>query len=180
YKGGYRWKNSPFGSGLGAVVSNDFNLTQSLRLDFDDILERIPWYQRLTEGKNGDEKVADDSSDQKGRIHTIVRNGLQALLSIEHLDLSLDISQSAMQSGYAGGASFFNMLNRVQNHSSPPFSFRTGLNGRIGRSRLVDPLTKRRAHLPSSRNLTDGLNATARFRPMENLMIDLTWSTRWN
>src|SRR5699024_11392978 len=74
YKGGYRWKNSPVGSGLGAVVSNDFNLTQSLRLNFDDILERIPWYQRLTEGKNGDEKVADDSSDQKGRIHTIVRN----------------------------------------------------------------------------------------------------------
>src|SRR5699024_10456911 len=180
YGGGYQWRNSPLGSGLGANISNNLSLTQSIDLDFQNLLEAMPWYRRLEKGESSYRAAASDTSSARGGIGAIARRGLRALLSMESLDFSFNISKSAMQSGYAGGSRIYEMFNQSEDSFSPPFSYRAGFGDRIGRSRLIDPLPGSSVQLPSNRNLTDVVTVGARFRPFDNLIIDLTWDTQWN
>jgi cell surface protein SprA len=49
YSGGFRWANSPQGSGLGANLSNNFSLDQSGSFEMQKILGVIPYYDELKE-----------------------------------------------------------------------------------------------------------------------------------
>lgn len=185
YGGGYQWRNSPLGSELGANLSNNVSLNQSLDLDLQALLERIPGYRSLTEDNNAyraqrDARADTSDSERNRELKSFARKGLQALLSIQSLDVSFNISKSSMQSGYAGGSQFFHMFNSGGDRFSPPFSYRTGITDEIGFSKLIDNPGENSVLLPSNRNLSDDLTVGAQFRPFENLTIDLTWNTQWN
>ena len=179
YGGGYQWRNSPFGSELGANISNNFTLNQSLDLDVQDLLERLPWYRKLEKDNDSNSQTQNPSSTG-GAWSKFARNSLQSLLSIQSIDFSFNISKSSLQSGYAGGSQFFEMFNQTGRSFSPPFSFRSGLTDRIGRDQLIDNPGNTTIQLPANRNLTDDLTVRAQFEPFDNLTIDFTWDTKWN
>ncbi|WP_185958268.1 cell surface protein SprA [Fodinibius sediminis] len=185
YGGGYQWRNSPAGSELGANLSNNLSLNQSVDFDLQNLLERMPWYRNLTGDDPGyparDTGKADTSTaDRNSELRSVAEKGLQALLSIQSIDVTFSISKSSMQSGYAGNSQLFHMVSPSDRGFSPPFSYRTGFSDRIGFSRLIDNPGNSSIQLPSNRNLSDDLTIGAQFRPFENLSIDFTWNTQWN
>nr|WP_286670497.1 cell surface protein SprA [Fodinibius salsisoli] len=183
YGGGYQWRNSPLGSGLGASLTNNLTLSQSLDLDFQELLERMPWYQNLSESRQNyrgnQESAADTTAGGRG-LANLAQQSLHTLLSIESLDVSFNISKSSMQSGYAGGPQFFDMFNQGGGVFSPAFGYRTGLADHIDRDQLIRNPGNNSVQLPSNRNLSDDLSVGAEFRPFENLTIDFNWNTQWN
>lgn len=187
YSGGYQWRNSPRGSDLGANITNNFSLNQTLDFDLRSLLNRMDWYSNL-QRQNNDRKhsapadTAEGYSEQQlGRdIARIGKKSLAALLSLESMDVSFNISKSSLQSGYAGGSTLFDMFGSQSGDYSPPFSFRTGITDQIGRTQLIaNPNPNSSVQLPSSRNLTDDLTIGARLQPFKNLSVDLTWKTEW-
>lgn len=46
YRGGYAWRNSALGSGLGANLSNQYSLDQNPSIRFQDLLRKIPIYDK--------------------------------------------------------------------------------------------------------------------------------------
>lgn len=185
YGGGYQWRNSPLGSGLGANLTNNFTLSQSLDFDLQELLERMPWYRNLSEPQPGNRSRRAGQSDTTAAgsprdLANFAQQGLRTLLSIESFDVSFNISKSSLQSGYAGGSQFFNMFNQASSQFSPPFSYRMGLTDQVGRGRLINNPGNRSVQLPSNRNLSDDLTVGAQFQPFENLTIDLNWNTQWN
>ncbi|MFW6348349.1 MAG: cell surface protein SprA, partial [Cyclonatronaceae bacterium] len=44
YSGGFRWRNAAQGSGLGATVSNTYDLDQTLGFKVQDLLRKVPFY----------------------------------------------------------------------------------------------------------------------------------------
>lgn len=171
YTGGYQWRNSPVGSGLGATVSNNLALNQTLEFNFNDWLNRMSWYKNL---QFENEKTATG-------LGSIGRMLLRRLLSIQSLDASFNISTSSLQTGYAGSSPFFAQFNSSDENFSPPFSYRTGFINEIGRSRLIDnPNNNLSIQLPSNRSLSDNLTIGTRFMPFENLSIDFTWNVQWD
>lgn len=168
YTGGYQWRNSPVGSGLGATVSNNLSLNQTLQLDINDWFDRMEWYRRLQ---------GETNAGLVGIGHRVLRS----LLSIESLDVSFNISTSSLQTGYAGSSPFFSQFNRSDDDFSPVFSYRTGLVNRIGRSRLINnPNNNFSIQLPSNRNLSDNLTVGTQLQPFDNVKVDLNWNTQWD
>ena len=171
YTGGYQWRNSPVGSGLGATVTNNLSLNQSLVFNLDDWLNGMSWYQNLQASR---EKA-------EGGLAGIGLNVLQKLLSIQTIDASFNVSTSSLQTGYAGSSPFFAQFNRGDDRFSPPFSYRTGFENEIGRSRLIEnPNFNQSIQLPSNRNLSDNITIGTRFLPFENFSIDLNWNGQWD
>ncbi len=159
YNGGYQWQNSPYGSNLGATVSNNMALRQTLNFSISDWLGRQSWYQDIQEN------------------HHV----LKSLLSIQSVQTSFNISTSSLQTGYDGKAPFFSQFSSRQGHFSPPFSYRTGFTDHIGLSRLIEnPNVDQSIQLPSNRNLDDNLTVDMHFQPLKNLSVDLTWNTQWD
>lgn len=189
YGGGYQWRNSPRGSQLGANISNNLNLSQTLDLDIRSLLRGMDWYRALQNNNrqgapkrsSADTTDADYSQGEFGRdLAMIGKKGLAALLSIRSLDFSFNISKSSLQSGYDGGSQIFHMFNRQGEDISPPFSYRTGFTDDIGRSQLIsNPYDNSSIQLPSNRNLTNDLTVDSRLTPFENFSIDLTWNSEW-
>ncbi|HYW34414.1 MAG TPA: cell surface protein SprA [Balneolaceae bacterium] len=178
YNGGYQWRNSPLGSELGATVSNNMSLSQSLKFNIREWMNNSSRYQNSRQGQSyGDEK-------KSGLGHILARGArgfVKSLLNIQTINASFNISTSSVQSGYAGRAPFFDQFNRGGNHFSPPFSYRTGFAEVIGLNRLVDNNNSEQSiQLPSNRNLNDNLTVDMRFLPFKNLTLDLTWNTQWN
>ncbi|HEX6981910.1 MAG TPA: cell surface protein SprA [Balneolaceae bacterium] len=186
YGGGYQWRNSPLNSGLGAIVSNNFTLSQSLDFNIQELLNRMEWYRNLQDEDDQREKRgiedAGYSEDQlTGDLAYIGRKSLEALLSLQSIDASFNISKSALQTGYAGESQIFYMFNSGGNNFSPPFSYRTGITDEIGLDQLIDnPDENSSLQLPSFNNQTSDLTLGARFAPFDNLTIDLVWNTNWN
>lgn len=180
YSGGYQWRNSPAGSRLGANLSNNLSLNQSLDFDIQELLERMGWYNDLTASTNSNSRSEPENPDEQRGFATLARKSVQAILSIESLDVSFNISKNAMQSGYEGGSQFFQMFNRSGSQFSPPFSYRTGLTDHIGRGRLISNPGGSTLQIPSNRNLSDDLRVETRLRPFQNLTIDFTWNAEWN
>jgi len=191
YGGGYQWRNSPRGSQLGSNISNNFNLSQSLDFDIRSLLNRMDWYSKLQDGDQqssqsrspsaSDTTEAEYSESRLGRdLLNIGKKGLAAILSIQSVDVSFNISKSSSQSGYAGNSQFFQMFKSSGENYSPAFSYRTGFNDHIGISKLIDnPSENSSIQLPSNRNLTDDLTIGSRLQPFDNFSIDLTWNTEW-
>ncbi len=191
YGGGYQWRNSPLGSDLGANVSNNFTLNQSLDFDLQSLLNRMEWYSNLQEGSSGNEPQQTEqdttggsgySEGQLGKdLANVAKGALAALLSIQSLDFSFNISKSSLQSGYAGDSQIYYMFNEGGSNFSPPFSYRAGLTDEIGLNRLIDnPNENSSVQLPSNHNVTDDLTVGSRFQPFQNLSIDLDWNTKWD
>jgi cell surface protein SprA len=187
YSGGYQWRNSPRGSDLGANISNNFSLNQTLDFNIRSLLNGMDWYRRLQNGGEiGNSSSADTtkglSEDQLGAAFSnIGKKAAGAILSIQSVDISFNISQSSLQSGYAGTSPLYDMFGRNSGDYSPPFSYRTGFANEIGLDRLIDnPSETSSLQLPSNRNLTDDITVRSRLQPFKNLSIDLTWNSKWN
>lgn len=186
YGGGYQWRNSPRGSELGASVSNNLNISQTLNFDIRSLLDRMEWYRNLQNGSDSRNRAAPDttnsnySQERFGRdVAELGGDLLAAIFSVQSLDVSFDISKNSMQSGYSGGSRIFDMFNREQN-ISPPFSYRTGFTDDIGRAQLIDnPSETSSLQLPSNRNLSNDLTVDSRFAPFRNFTIDFTWNSEW-
>jgi cell surface protein SprA len=178
YTGGYQWRNSPFGSGLGATVSNNLSLSQSLDFNIDDWLDDAGWYERLQEGPSPRESEEQDLGRLLGNAG---RGILRTLLSIQSIDASFNISTSSLQTGYAGQSPFFTQFSNSDDRFSPPFSYRTGFTENIGLGRLIqNPNDDFIIQLPSNRSLSDNLTLGMRFQPFGNLSVDLSWNTQWD
>jgi cell surface protein SprA len=188
YGGGYQWRNSPLGSGLGANITNNLSLNQSLTFDIRSLLNGMDWYRNLHNGNEGGEAAQPDTSesghsqDQLGQdLASIGKKSLAALLSMQSLDVSFNISKSSLQSGYAGDSQIFYMLNSSGDDFSPPFSYRTGFTDEIGLNQLIrNPSGDKSLQLPANRDLTDDITVSSRLEPFKNLSIDFTWNSKWN
>lgn len=190
YGGGYQWRNSPLGSGLGANISNNFSLNQSLNFDIRSLLSGMEWYRNLKNGsrKNGNRNPSQPDSTEEGYsqrqlgmdLANLGKRSLAALLSIQSLDVSFDISKSSLQSGYEGNSQLFYMFQNDGKNFSPPFSYRTGLTDDIGLGHLIkNPNDNSSIQLPANRNLTDDITINSKLVPFKNFSIDLTWNSKW-
>ncbi|HKK45526.1 MAG TPA: cell surface protein SprA [Balneolaceae bacterium] len=187
YGGGYQWRNSPLGSGLGANISNNFSLNQSLNFDIRSLLNGMDWYRNLQNEDSRPRAVPPDTSqgysqDRFGKdLADVANKGLAALLSLQSLDVSFNISKSSLQSGYAGNSQIFYMFQNNGRNFSPPFSYRTGLNDDIGLDQLIrNPNDNSSIQLPANRNLTDDITVNSKLEPFKNFSIELTWDSKWN
>lgn len=178
YTGGYQWRNSPFGSGLGATVSNNLTLGQNLDFNLNDWFRETNWYQNLMAGPDREET----SEQNLGRLLSDIGRGvLKKLLSIQSIDASFNITTNALQTGYAGNAPFFAQFNSDEGGYSPPFSYRTGFSNEIGFEQLVRNANNDFSiQLPSNRSLSDNLTIGSQFLPFDNFRVDLTWNTQWD
>lgn len=166
YGGGYQWRNSPVGSGLGATVTNNLSLDQSLDIDLQELLGGMGWYQALQEDGEGT---------------GIFRRVLGGLLGFGTLEVGFNITKSSMQSGYAGDSQIFHMFGGAGGSFSPPFSYRTGFGDRIGRGRLIDnPFTDRSLQIPSNKRFDDELTVDSQWEPFRNFQVELSWNAQWN
>lgn len=201
YGGGYQWRNSPQGSELGATLSNNLNLTQSLDFDMRDLLNRMPWYRKLREADREETMIRRRDREERdttaagngGRAYSqeelqedavyVLRKGILALLSIRSIDISYNANRRSQQAGYTGSSQIFYMFNNGSGEESfsPPFSYRTGFTYDIAPRELIrNPNTDRTIQLPSSRNFSDEITVGSRLQPFENFSIDLTWNTEWD
>ncbi len=186
YSGGYQWRNSPMGSNLGANITNNLSLNQTLDFDIRSLLNGMEWYRNLQQDVRGSQSDADTvdgySQDELGRdLAHIGKKSLAALLSIQSLDVSFNISKNSLQSGYRGDSQIFHMFSRSGDNFSPPFSYRTGFTDEIGLNQLIDnPNETSSVQLPFNRNITDDITVGSRLQPFQNLSIDLSWNSKWN
>lgn len=185
YGGGYQWRNSPSGSNLGATISNNLSLNQSLDFDFNDLLNRMDWFRNLSEERTQNRSSVSDTTGSNGsneqNLGRIARKGLLALLSIQSLDISFNLSKNSLQSGYAGDSQLYYMFRDSENNFSPPFSYRTGITDEIGFTRLIDnPDPNSAIQLPSNKRFNDDLTVSSRFQPFRNFTVDLTFNTQWD
>lgn len=112
-----------------------------------------------------------------------VRQLLLAGFSMQTLDITYGFSRNTSQSGYAGGATIFNMFNDPEETSnfSPEFGYRIGLNNRIPFSQIVRPETEQEViTLSKQENLRNDLRFRTRLSPMRDISIDLDWNLRWS
>lgn len=205
YSGGFRWDNGPAGSNLGATVSNNLRLDQSMGLRMQELLGLIPGYDELKEDveaqrrersinkreqqngprrneqKNGDQEETEEE-DKVGKA--LVNTGkeiLVSLLSMDSFDVSYTNNKRAQQAGYAGDSQIFQMFNSVgDNKYSPPFSYRIGIKDLLPQEALVENQTDNSIlSLPNNRNYDNSLSMQTRLSPWRNFSVDLNWSASW-
>lgn len=183
YSGGFQWRNSPRGSDLGAEVSNNLSLSQTLDFNIRSLLNGMEWYRSLQNELTQERNISADTEDSELGMSFagIGKKMAGALLSVRSLDFSFNISQSSLQSGYAGTSPLYNMFGGSSDNYSPSFSYRTGVANEIGLDRLIEnPSETSSLQLSSNYNLTDDITVRSRFQPFKNLSIDLLWNSKWN
>jgi cell surface protein SprA len=132
YSGGFRWDNGPAGSSLGATVSNNLRLDQSVGLRMQDLLGMVPGYEKLKqdvedlrreraikkrEKKNGtgsrrDENRQDQNGDGEEKANAekeeadigkaLANTGKEVLVALLSMD-SFDISYTTNKRGQQAG-----------------------------------------------------------------------------
>ncbi|MDX1671501.1 MAG: cell surface protein SprA, partial [Balneolaceae bacterium] len=182
YGGGFQWRNSPRGSGLGATITNNFNLTQSLNFGIRELLGKMEWYRDLVENGRSDRQARSDTAEAGGDgFGRIARKGLLTVLSIQSFDISYSNTRRNQQAGYAGESQLYNMFKSGGDDFSPPFSYRTGITSDIGRNQLIDnPNINQAIQIPAHNTLNNDLTLTSRLLPFRNISLDLTWNTQWD
>lgn len=188
YSGGFRWENSPFGSELGARLSNSFRLDHTLRMDTANLLNRLPFYRNAVEADeqfrrqraqmrdSGEEGVDDESS---GLFAQIFRKTALAIFSLRNIEVNYNNSKAASQSGYNGDSRFFDLFN--DQSFTPSFGYRLGLEERIPDALLIaNPDDFSSIQLPLNNNFADNITLNTQFNPFTNLTIDLSWQTQWD
>lgn len=187
YSGGFRWENSPFGSDLGARVSNNFRLDNTLRVDTENLLNRLPFYQNAVEAdeegrqlRRTESSEADTTSIGFGeQVAYYGRKAALAAFSLESVDITYNDSKTSAQSGYSGSSQFFDMFGSES--VAPTLGYRLGLFESIGQGDLIsNPNGMSAIQLPSSNTYTDNVTVTARLNPFQNVSVDLNWQTQWD
>lgn len=187
YAGGYRWENSPFGSSLGARISNTFRLDHTVRLDIENLLNRIPFYENAAQ-KNREEtsaRVRETQSEDDTDSYTFGeqvayygRKVFLALFSMRSIDINYNNSKTSGQTGYAGGSQIYDLFDR--NRQTPTLGYRLGLHESIGRDQLITNTEGTSTlQLPATNTYSDNLSWNTRLNPFQNVSVDLDWQTRW-
>jgi cell surface protein SprA len=193
YSGGFRWENTPFGSDLGARVSNTFRLDHTLRMDTNNLLNRISIYEKAIEADsrerrerqqrrqangNGDEDDSEDIYSFSDHITYVSRKLGLAIFSITSIDINYSNSKSGAQSGYDGGSQFFDLFGGES--FTPSFGYRLGIIERITEDRLIsNPDGISTIQLPANNTYSDNVTVNSRLNPFQNLSVDLEWRTQW-
>lgn len=188
YSGGFRWENSPFGSDLGARVSNTFRLDHTLRFDTNNLFNKIPFYENAVEADELErrERQNRNTEDEEQVDYTFsdhlkyyARKTGIAVFSVGSVDINYNNSKTAAQSGFDGGSNFFDMFGST--NYSPSFAYRLGIIERITNDRLIaNPDGVSSVQLPSTNTYTDNISVDTRLNPFQNLSIDLNWQTQWD
>ena len=185
YGGGFRWENSPFGSGLGARVSNSFRLDHTVRMDINNLLSRLSIYEDAIDAdrEQGRERDArpDDAEPLGIDEHAIYygRKLLLAVFSVQDVDINYNQSKTASQSGYSGGSQIYDLFGG--DTATPGFGYRLGIREQVNRGGLIDNLDgESTIQLPSTNTYSDQISLTSRFLPFDNISVDLDWETQWD
>lgn len=191
YSGGYNWTNSPSGSNLGAGVSNSFRLDHTLKFGVGDLIDKIPFFQRMetadTEASrerdrqvsNGGEEEAPDLFKD---VQFIGRKFILALFSMQNIDISYNDTKTASQAGYSGQSQLYYAFSGPgDNNYSPPFGYRIGLQDELPRSQLIQRGPGGRTiTLPKNNNYSDDITLGTKLNLLNNLSLDLSWNTKWD
>ena len=200
YGGGFQWNNSPRGSNLGASVSNNFSLDNSVKVDVQDIFSRIGLISKIKEADGNEDKDRKAARDLRKKeaedeladslrtprsppniindVRYIGRKLFLATFSMREISGSYKRSKQASQPGYQGESQLFYAFNTPgSDNYSPPFSYRTGLADRIPQAQLINNLDGNdNVQLPANKNTSDTFSAKTRINLFPNLSIDLDWS----
>lgn len=201
YGGGFQWNNSPRGSSLGASVSNNLSLDNTIKIDVQDIFGRLDFITKMkdADGKESKERQATREVRKKEIEDNVIdslrtpkkpvnlaeeakylgRKLFLATFSMRELSGSYKRSKQGSQPGYQGDSQFYYAFNTPDSDNfSPPFSYRTGLSNGIPLSQLIDNLDgESNIQLPSNNSTNDSFSAKTRINLFPNLTIDLDWST---
>lgn len=185
YAGGYRWENSPFGSNQGARVSNTFRLDHTFRMDTENLLNRIPFYERAVERDRAERQAGQvNNDDENGRtfgeyVALVGRRAFLAVFSMRTIDLNYSNSKTASQAGYDGGARFYDLFD--SGAETPSFGYRIGIVERIEQDRLIsNPDGTTSIQIPANNTYSDNITMTTRLNPFSNVSVDLNWQTQWD
>ncbi len=73
YRGGFRWRNAPQGSGLGATVSNEFGIDQTFGIRLQDLLRRIPFYDEAVRANDQAFRQREQEARQRREFREYMR-----------------------------------------------------------------------------------------------------------
>lgn len=194
YSGGYGWTNSPRGSNLGAGVSNAFRLDHSVQFGIQDLLEKLPFYERMkdTDSQETRERNRQDRSEEnvEGKtkpdlfndIQYIGRKAILAMFSMQSLDITYNDTKTSSQSGYRGDSQLYYAFgDQGDANFSPPFGYRIGLKEELPRSQLIQQgPSGRTITLPKNNNFSDNITVGTKLNIFSNLTVDLSWNTNWD
>ena len=194
YGGGFQWINSGEGTGLGARVSNSFQLDNSFKFDTDKLIKKIGFVEKLRK-KDADEERARTQRkrnaerdttrtppDLIGGAQFYGRKVLLGLFSMRSIDLSYKKNKSSGQAGYDGEAPIYYAFNDPGSQRiSPNIGYRMGLTERISRDQLIGSNNTNQAiGLGINNSYSDNITWGTQLNLFKNVTIDLDWSTRWD
>jgi len=188
YSGGFRWENSPFGSDLGARLSNSFRLDHTLQMDIFSLRNRLPIFKQIVEAdeqfrmQRSQQSESDNNEsgeEVSGNFAQFLRRSFLAIFSLRNIEVNYNNSKAAAQSGYDGDSKFFDLFNNQS--FTPSFGYRLGFEERIPETLLIDnPDELSSIQLPINNNYADNISLNTQFNPFTNLTIDLSWQTQWD
>lgn len=65
YRGGFQWRNSPQGSGLGSTVGNTYGFDQTFGIRLQDLLRRIPFYDAAVRANEAEFRQRETEARQR-------------------------------------------------------------------------------------------------------------------
>ncbi|MCG8372638.1 MAG: cell surface protein SprA [Balneolales bacterium] len=200
YSGGFQWANSPRGSNLGANLSNTFQIDNSIRINTDNIFNRLGFYTKM---KQRNEDETEERKDARDRRRQEIADGVAdslrtpaeppnllkdswylgrklilSVMSMKEISGGYKRSKTGSQPGYDGVSQIYYAFNTTgSDNYSPPFSYRTGFADRISESQLISNLDgDANVQLPANNSYTDTFTASTRISPFPNMTIDFDWS----
>ncbi|MDI6401012.1 cell surface protein SprA [Balneolaceae bacterium ANBcel3] len=188
YSGGFTWQNSPESSGLGASLSNRYQLNHDPEIRMQNLLRKIPFYDSgLDDFERERRQRRSSSGNEEGRslgehLSYYARSILFGALSIQNVSVSYRTGESSGQGGYGGQTSIFHMFGTPgEEDFSPPFDYRTGFSSNIPRDQLIsnpDPDGPALSLRATEQNQNQ-LDIRTSLRPLQNVTVSLNWSTSW-
>lgn len=188
YSGGYRWENSPFGSNQGARVSNTFRLDHTIRMNTEDLLNRIPFYERAAEMNREETNLRQqrNNSEEEAEPYSLGehmeyygRKIFLAVFSMRSIDINYNNAKTSAQAGYAGGSQLYDFFS--SDTFTPSFGYRLGLQETIGRDQLINNVDGTSSlQLPGNNTYSDNITWNTTLNPFQNVAIDLNWQTQWD
>jgi len=188
YSGGYGWTNSPRGSDLGAGVSNSFRLDHTVKFGVGDLIDKIPFFQRMEAADaeasraRNQEVFKKEEPDLFKDAQFVGRKLLLALFSMQSIDISYNDTKTSSQAGYSGESQLYYAFSGPgRSHYSPPFGYRIGLQEELPRSQLIQRGPEGRIiTLPKNNNYSDNVTLGTKLNLLTNLSLDLSWDTKWD
>ncbi|MEX0680896.1 MAG: cell surface protein SprA [Balneolales bacterium] len=193
FRGQFGWQNSPEGSGLGSSINNSFSWEQNPELRTQTLMRKIPFYdrairveeqarrdrQRQRVRRENNTEVSEE--DQEDFLKQYGRRLILGLLSIQNMNISLNLQGSSGQGGYAGEPQIYHMFGGPEGPYSPPFGYRIGLFNKISRDRLItNPDPSQSLSLRATQRANNQLNVRSGLRPVQDINVNLNWQISWS